>query len=437
MLSRHRFAELRSSFIFFVSLLGAALSSEGVKPLVLVPGITSSVLEANLHNKTPYRDCRSNSPDWYTLWVSEAQLGARLHCFIDTMTLHSTNASGCTSDQKGVSIRAVDWGGTKGVSIVNPRDPIRIHVFKEIFDMLESLGLESNVTLRTATYDWRRFGDPCFTNSYFRSLQALVQETSARNSDVPVKLACHSMGCQILHIFLSKIVTAAWKATYVEDVLALAPTFAGTSKVVEQWITGPSYPILPLSIENLGRRASGTWPALLALFPRNLAGVPAVWEDDMVFISTPQGNYTFASLRHLVSEVASQVDTNSFGARQLAAIDALYEGATEPGVNLTCVYIVDVKTDFTFAYKDNNWSSSDSQPRNTVQVAGDRANPRFSAEVPCKAWGGHLVPLALQGVNHVNMLQNRDIIALVRQFALGLPVGTEKTSREGETQIIV
>eukprot|EP00930_Biecheleria_cincta_P086765 TRINITY_DN76017_c0_g1_i1.p1 TRINITY_DN76017_c0_g1~~TRINITY_DN76017_c0_g1_i1.p1 ORF type:complete len:456 (+),score=53.29 TRINITY_DN76017_c0_g1_i1:98-1369(+) len=408
---------------------GAGALDAGMHPIILVPGITSSVLEAHLENKPHYRDCWRNSSQWYTIWASAEQLSSRFHCWVDNMRIDTADDSGCTQLPVGVEIRAKGWGGTNGCDIVNPGSPYPIHVFKEFFETLEGIGYVSNDTLKTATYDWRRLGDPCFTRHFFESLQAMIQETSS-NHGMSVKLTCHSMGCQILHLFLAKSVSPEWKAAHVHSVLAMGPTFAGTTKVVNQWITGPNYPILPMSIENFGRRASGTWPAMVALMPRNLEGVPNMWHDSTVFVQTPQRNYTFADLHFLIDEVGQQVESNRFGSTYVKAIDELYKGAGHPGVPFTCVYITDVNTTLLASYADNIWSE-DTPPKELTFMQGDRANPTFSAEVPCKAWGGRLVPLALGGVvNHVSMLQNKEILGLVENFATGNDIGGERTKHE-------
>ena len=48
------------------------LPANVVPPVVIVPGLGGSVLEAKLHNRPPSRDCATES-DWYTIWASIVQ----------------------------------------------------------------------------------------------------------------------------------------------------------------------------------------------------------------------------------------------------------------------------------------------------------------------------------------------------------------------------
>ena len=83
------------------SLANTTYGSDTLPPLVLVPGVTSSVLEAKLDGAAPYLDCATTS-DWYTLWVSAVQLGTRLHCFLQNMRLDFDIASRCSSNRAGL-----------------------------------------------------------------------------------------------------------------------------------------------------------------------------------------------------------------------------------------------------------------------------------------------------------------------------------------------
>ena len=81
---------LKSSFVslsffdmlsFYLALaLAFAFTSESVDqlaPIVFVPGLGGSVLEAQLSSRSKHRDCAQDA-DWYTLWFSEVQVLTRV-----------------------------------------------------------------------------------------------------------------------------------------------------------------------------------------------------------------------------------------------------------------------------------------------------------------------------------------------------------------------
>ena len=54
------------------ALVAMAAASVSLQPIVIVPGLGGSVLEAQLTNRSPYRDCETDS-EWYTVWFSQSQ----------------------------------------------------------------------------------------------------------------------------------------------------------------------------------------------------------------------------------------------------------------------------------------------------------------------------------------------------------------------------
>merc|ERR1711939_1036693 len=185
----------------------------------------------------------------------------------------------------GVEIEAVGFGNTSGCTVINPGDPYEYNLYTSMFDTLERAGYVPGTTLRVASYDWRLFGDKCWTPKYFSAVTSLIESTSAKHGG-PVRLMCHSMGCPVAHAFLAKHVSDAWKATHITDFLAMAPSFGGAGSAVPNWISGPKYvDFLPVIVSNFGRTASGSWPSLVSLLPVNVGGAH-VWDDDVVFVST-------------------------------------------------------------------------------------------------------------------------------------------------------
>ena len=145
---------------------------------------------------------------------------------------------------------------------------------------MEALGYTAGRNLRTAAYDWRKWGDSCYSKSLLKAIQALIEDTyhngqprggNSTSGMRRVRLICHSMGCSVIHAFLDSAVNAAWKDKYISGLIAMGPSWAGAASTPESWVAGPIYSYVPIQLSNLALTASATWPAMLALFPYELS----------------------------------------------------------------------------------------------------------------------------------------------------------------------
>jgi len=265
-----------------------------LSPVVVVPGITSSVLEARISSTAGAKDpwCGLTVPEdeWFVFHVSEKQV-ANLACWLWLMQLEPPGPDGCVRDVEGKEVREVGFGGTQGAVVINPADILPFKLFEKMVQMLEGLGHMRDRTVRFATYDWRKYGDACWERAWFPRLQRLLEETAA-DAGRKVTLACHSMGCPLAHLFLNTV-DAAWKQRFIQEFLAMGPAFAGGAEVVKNFVSGPSYGMAPFIASQMGRASLVSLPGFMTLLPN--AGMDA-WPEDLVFVETPWKNYTIASL---------------------------------------------------------------------------------------------------------------------------------------------
>ena len=103
---------------------------------------------------------------------------------------------------------------------------MQVTTFKTIIKNLTAeLDYEEGVSIRGAPYDFRWWGDACYTKTYFESLRMLVEDTFSTNNDRPVRFLCHSMGCPVGRAFLisgiDPTVDAAWRAKYMAGFIAI------------------------------------------------------------------------------------------------------------------------------------------------------------------------------------------------------------------------
>lgn len=399
------------------SLLAIVQARSDVDPVIIIPGITGSRMQAKLEDRPAISGCGyfcKTTSDWYEIWVSLEQLALRPCCVIRNLQLGSVDDDGCTSETEGVTVRAVGWGDVDGIEIINPGDvsAAKIVVWKVLLDAMREKGYVANQTLRSAPYDWRVFGDSCWTTNYFNRLQALIEETVTATSR-KVKLVCHSMGCTAAKVFLAKHVDHEWKQQNVAGLLGLGGTWAGAGNGAASIVNGPTTTGVPAALSHFGRDMSGTWPSLLALLPFNAT----VWGDGNI-VSTPRANYTVHDMRKLVLEAAAEAPELAFIAKYVKWYDEnLWSGEQGVGVPVNCVYLTDTQTASAFHFASDTWADL-SKMQTVATTDGDGSVNALSANHLCKQFGGLSIPLSLGGkYDHVGMLTAPDVIDAVMSFA--------------------
>merc|ERR1712086_368557 len=329
-----------------LTLLGLFTAHAALDPVILLPAFAGSVLDANLTDRSSFRDCATNSAD-YCLYASAQQFTVRLDCMLNNMALQWDNQTGCAVNPPGVRIKPRDLGGLNGIAMVNPDDPSIAHV-KTLYDLIDdletTLGYENGATLRGAPYDFRLVGDRCYTESYFSILKALVEDTVQQNNGRRVRFVCHSLGCVLGRVFLSQA-DPSWRDEHMSGLIALAPPFAGAPDVLQSLIIGPvEAGITPVALSTKLGRATGTWPALAALMPANLGNLTVYNSTPMVL--TPSQNYTLDHFYELLLDVTAQNTTKSSYTIDRALLwpylsEQLWSSSSSPGVDLDVIYMND------------------------------------------------------------------------------------------------
>ena len=97
------------------------------------------------------------------------------------------------------------FGNMSGCNYLDPEDPgPKLDLFAKMTNTLERYGYVSGKNLKAVTYDWRLYGDPCFTPRLFSKIKEMIETSYSINGDTPVVTLCHSMGCPLLHKFLCR-----------------------------------------------------------------------------------------------------------------------------------------------------------------------------------------------------------------------------------------
>lgn len=97
------------------------LETKSLHPILLVPGLHASRLEAKLDKPKVVKSICSKKSDWFTIWFNPLQLSPfSVDCWIDNFGMDFDEASGKPVNRAGVQIRAPDFGGTSSVENLNP-----------------------------------------------------------------------------------------------------------------------------------------------------------------------------------------------------------------------------------------------------------------------------------------------------------------------------
>ena len=415
-----------NQIILILSLVALVAQTHSIEPIVIIPGLAATVLDATQVDATSHFLCSSNRPTPYRIWFSLTESVEKVLCLIENTRLQYDTQTNCTvQGRHGSKILAHGWGNTTGVEALNPTGPsgARIPMFKDmVTTLVNDHGYERGVSIRAAPYDFRLWGDACYSKDLMSRIQVLITKTYAMNNNSAVRLICHSMGCAITHKMLLQM-NAEWKEKYLVGLVALAAPFAGAPSSLYTIVTGDMAGI-PLSFQ----RSVSTWASIASLIPHEMQhlGTP-IYGKDTVVLQTPKQDYTIANIVELVRDLATngyyhtQFPKAMHGRARLPDGDkiwkyiqtTLFNASAHPGVVLDTVYVSDVPTPSKYIYTKDDLSDSGG---GTIVYGykGDGTVPVNSVEIPSQAWNKEphgkkvtLHPLPSQPKNHMNHMNSQ------------------------------
>lgn len=314
-----------------------------VPPVIFVPGLGGSVLEARLESRSSYRDCKTNS-DWYTVWFSETQVLTRYACFLQNIKLHLASNGSIVSDD-GVYLRPKDFGGLDGVRYANKgtRDPVPVPYLETFVQAFLKKGYEAGVSLRAATYDFRKAGEADFLEDLFKKFQLLIEETAKLNDNQAVHLIGHSLGSPVVNYFLQTM-NEQWVERFIGSATLIAAPLGGTPVAVQGSMMGPVFPYVPQQLPALVAPAVRTFPSILWMFPsQGTSEQHKIW-GNTTFLETNDKNYTYKDIPQLLKDLNSTLLSS-----MLLKMESVREsGFKQPGkVPVMCMYANDSDTALT------------------------------------------------------------------------------------------
>ncbi|XP_041446024.1 phospholipase A2 group XV isoform X2 [Xenopus laevis] len=450
------------SFPNYGSSCGVGGCSPG-PPVVLVPGDLGNQLEAKLDKPSVvHYMCSKKTNYYFTLWLNlELLLPVVIDCWIDNirsissispayievhsilmhqqMEIHHNlmcqqvevhskvpcqpfvsqiythhlwsiqqrlvynKTSKTTAPPEGVDIRVPGFGQTYSLEFLDPSKRSVGSYFYTLVQSLVDWGYTRDENVRGVPYDWRKA--PNENSDYFVAVRKLV-ESMFESYQSPVVLIAHSMGNLYTLYFLNQQ-TQDWKDKYIHSFVALGAPWGGVSKTLHVLASGDNnrIPVISsLRIRDQQRSAVSTnW-----LLPYN-----NTWQQEKVFVITPNKNYTIKDYRMFYEDIGFQD-----GWEMRKETEGLVSSLTPPGVEVHCLYGTGVDTPDSFSYD----SFPDKEPT-TVYGEGD-GTVNLESALQCGKWRNQqrqkVSLVELPGNEHIAMLSNISTISYVKKVLFGL-----------------
>jgi len=205
-----------------------------LKPVILIPGTYASTLtmaakDVNLEWYCPKNVQRN------VVWVNEKYFIPPLYnCVIQWVTNVYDAKNKKAADYPGTEFDVLDFGGLDGVKSIDSFTPFNFSVipyYNKIIEVFEKNGYVPRRTLFGAPIDWRV--GIAGQKEYFPKLKKLVEDAYQMNNNQKVVIIGHSFGAFAAHYFGASAMDQAWVTKYIDHMMLLAPSFAGSGEAAE------------------------------------------------------------------------------------------------------------------------------------------------------------------------------------------------------------
>lgn len=326
------------------TLTALLVTSSTIPPIVIVPGMTGSRLQAKyVHREGVEWYCSKVTDDWFDLWINSWEMLPLVqNCWAEAIRLEWVD--GKYQNAKGVLTRVVDFGNTTGIEFLDPRLRFKpSNYMHDLVDFLVGMGGERGISIRGAPYDWRYAPNSIVGQKYMQDLKRLIEHTYTINRDTQVSLLAHSMGCQYALWFLNSQ-EESWKDKYIAMFIPTAPSWGGAIGPVRLFASGMNKgaPVFGKTLVDLQR----TWESNYGLLPtKHVFGNEAIiflWSSS--FTAKQFGQFF--------------IDIDFYeGFEHYTRLAVLREPPIFPGVPTHMFYSTNISTPMMYSYLSENPST--------------------------------------------------------------------------------
>ena len=309
------------------------------KPLVLIPGLMGSHLEARLRKEHAYKNCPTNK-DWFTLWFDAKQLiPGHIDCWVDNTRLVYNNDSASLKNSPGVETRIPNFGSTVAFEYLDDSTINFVKYFSPLVDFLvESLGYKRGLDLFGAPYDWRL--SPRQHKEMFQKLALLIEKASHLNKKKVVILS-HSLGGPFSNFFLNSQ-TLEWRRKFIDSFVSVSGSFYGSIKSLKALVSGDAEGFEWVVDVRQIQRLVRTFPSFLYMVPRT-----SLWpKDKKTVVVTSIRNYTVVDYHNLFKDIGCKWCWDLYRAANVNMIDV-----KAPRVPTHCIFSSGLPTMETLIYE--------------------------------------------------------------------------------------
>eukprot|EP00759_Apiculatamorpha_spiralis_P028283 PhF_6_TR30758/c0_g1_i1/m.45298/K06129/LYPLA3; lysophospholipase III len=347
-----------------------------VNPIVILPGLMGSGLEAERVNANgiPW-PCEKND-DWEKVWADVEGMTVDYPCWKYVMQLQ-VDSMGVSSSFPGITVRN-PLNSTYAVACLDPANSITCLASMYLgnwFNFMKTKGYTLQHDLDAVPFDFRLSPLNHYQpGGFFSRLKTRIETMYAQTGNTKVALLGHSMGGAWAALFMNTYVNATWKATYLARYVSIAGVYSGAPKAMKAVLVGDTEGV-PFPSE-LIQEIIATWAGVMSLMPSN-NNVTSIWTQPLITLSG-QNYYAkdIPTFMHMMgfSNFADIVD-----------IVRNVNMASAPGIETHCMMSKGISTIMALSFK--SLSGSDRWNPTFTMGDGDGTVPFISLSV-CSGWSG-------------------------------------------------
>ncbi|EKE38814.1 hypothetical protein ENUP19_0367G0023 [Entamoeba nuttalli] len=275
------------------------------KPVILIPGIMSSILDIKLNiSKTDehFKKKCKKVEDWERFWASYKLAS---ECYLEYMHLQWNNKTKQMKNYDGIEIRAPDFGKTYAVDTLWPEIPWKkiTGIWRKFISHLEELGYQDGIDMMAAPYDWR-FSQSKVIDIWLEQTKQLLLDSYKINGKKTV-LISSSMGGYMAYRLLDYLGNDFCNQ-YIDQWIAISMPVMGSGVAVKMITVGEDLLHLNLPIDRL-LKVIRSIESVVGLLP-----IDTLWnKDDLLMeIESTGERYTVGNITQFIQAIPT---TNEFG----------------------------------------------------------------------------------------------------------------------------